>query len=175
MTDRVLRAADVLPDVVDGLAAVTEAPDMVSAADALDTWLAGRPRHPVTGDDLAERAVALAQSDHSLTRVEELAARLAVSPRTLQRHLGWVLGVSPKWVVRRARIHDALERADADQVPPDWADLAQQLGFTDQAHFTNTFTAMVGVPPGRYVSRSGQAAGAAAPTPPAAPPSPSRR
>jgi len=117
--------------------------------------------------DLAEEAVALAQSDPGLTRVEDLAARLAVSPRTLQRHLGRVLGVSPKWVVQRARIHDALEQAG--RTPPDWADLAHRLGFADQAHFTNTFTAMVGVPPARYLSR------AAAPTPPAPPPSTSSR
>jgi AraC-like DNA-binding protein len=174
-TDQTLPAGDVLPDVVDGLAAVAEAPDMVTAADALDAWLAVRPRHHVPGGDLAEAAVALAQSDHTLTRVEDLAARLAVSPRTLQRHLGHVLGVSPKWVVRRARIHDALETANADHVPPDWADLAQRLGFTDQAHFTNTFTTMVGVPPARYVSRATLAAGAASPTPPAGQPSPSRR
>jgi AraC-like DNA-binding protein len=118
--------------------------------------------------DLAEQAVALAQSDPGLTRVEELAERLAVSPRTLQRHLGRVLGVSPKWVVQRARIHDALEHAGASTTP-DWAGLAQQLGFADQAHFTNTFTAMIGVPPARYVSR------AAGPPPPAGPRSPSSR
>jgi AraC-like DNA-binding protein len=118
--------------------------------------------------DLAERAVALAQSDPGLTRVEDLADRLSVSPRTLQRHLGRVLGVSPKWVVQRARIHDALGHASSSP-PPDWAGLARRLGFADQAHFTNTFTAMIGVPPARYVSR------AAAPTPPAAPRSPSSR
>ena len=119
---------------------------------ALDDWLASLPRHEVALGDLVEQAVALAQSEHGLTRVEDLARSLAVSPRTLQRHLGRMLGVSPKWVVRRAGIHDALESAAADQVPPDWADLAHRLGFADQAHFTNTFTAMVGVPPARYAS-----------------------
>jgi AraC-like DNA-binding protein len=128
---------------------------MVAAATMLDSWLAGRPRHHVPGADLAEQAVDLAQSDHGLTRVEDLATRLAVSPRTLQRHLGRLLGVSPKWVVRQARIHDALERAGADSATPDWADLAQQLGFADQAHFVNTFTALVGVPPARYASLAG--------------------
>ena len=146
---------------------IERAGSAADAATALDAWLAARPRRPVPHGDLAEQAVALAQADPGLTRVEDLAARLAVSPRTLQRHLGRVLGVSPKWVVQRARIHDALEQAG--RTPPDWGDLAHRLGFADQAHFTNTFTAMVGVPPARYLSR------AAAPTPPATPPSPSSR
>ena len=29
----------------------------------------------------------------------------------------------------------------------DWAGLAAELGFADQAHFINAFTALVGVPP----------------------------
>ncbi len=151
-TDQRVPLAALLPDraVPD---AVTEAATTAQGCTALDEWLASLPRHEVAGGDLVEQAVALAQSDHGLTRVEDLADRLAVSPRTLQRNLGRMLGVSPKWVVRRARIHDALESAATDQVPPDWADLAHRLGFADQAHFTNTFTAMVGVPPARYASR----------------------
>ncbi|MBA2641066.1 MAG: helix-turn-helix transcriptional regulator [Nocardioidaceae bacterium] len=35
---------------------------------------------------------------------------------------------------------------------PGWADLARRLGYADQAHFTNAFFAIVGVPPARYAS-----------------------
>jgi len=79
-----------------------------------------------------------------------LAARLAVSPRTLQRHCSRVLGVGPKWVVQRARIHDALDVVRASGGAVDWAALAGRLGFADQAHFTRTFTALVGMPPAAY-------------------------
>jgi AraC-like DNA-binding protein len=36
----------------------------------------------------------------------------------------------------------------------DWAALAAELGFVDQPHFTNAFTALVGVPPGEYTKRA---------------------
>jgi len=152
-TDQRLPVGDLLPDtaVPEGVARATTA---AQGCTALDDWLASLPRHDVAFGDLVEQAVVLAQSEPGLTRVEDLARSLDVSPRTLQRHLGRMLGVSPKWVVRRARIHDALESAAAEQVAPDWADLAHRLGFADQAHFTNTFTAMVGVPPARYASRA---------------------
>jgi len=35
----------------------------------------------------------------------------------------------------------------------DWAALAIELGFADQSHFTNAFTALVGSPPGEYTKR----------------------
>jgi AraC-like DNA-binding protein len=35
-------------------------------------------------------------------------------------------------------------------VPVDWAGLAADLGFTDQAHLTRAFTSVVGTPPATY-------------------------
>ncbi len=58
------------------------------------------------------------------------------------------MGVSPKWTIRLYRIQDALERiANRDT---DWAVLALELGYFDQAHFIRNFKAMVGVAPGSY-------------------------
>jgi AraC-like DNA-binding protein len=34
----------------------------------------------------------------------------------------------------------------------DWAELAAVLGYADQAHLTRDFTAVIGVPPARYVT-----------------------
>jgi AraC-like DNA-binding protein len=36
--------------------------------------------------------------------------------------------------------------------PVDWAVLAADLGYADQAHLTRDFTATIGVPPARYVT-----------------------
>jgi len=48
--------------------------------------------------------------------------------------------------MRRARLHEAALRADAGAVV-DWAALAADLGYADQAHLTREFTATLGVPP----------------------------
>jgi AraC-like DNA-binding protein len=78
-----------------------------------------------------------------------LAAVCGVSVRGLQRMFADYVGVSPKWVMRRARLHEAALRADGGE-PVDWAALALDLGYADQAHLTRDFTATIGVPPGRY-------------------------
>jgi AraC-like DNA-binding protein len=53
--------------------------------------------------------------------------------------------------MRRARLHEAALRADGGE-PVDWAALAFDLGYADQAHLTREFTATIGVPPSRYRS-----------------------
>jgi AraC-like DNA-binding protein len=71
----------------------------------------------------------------------------------VQRLFADYVGVSPKWVMRRARLHEAASRADLGKVV-DWAELAVDLGYADQAHLTRDFTDTIGVPPGRYAGVS---------------------
>jgi AraC-like DNA-binding protein len=95
--------------------------------------------------------VALITSDSSLRRVDQLAAASDLSVRSLQRMFGDYVGVSPKWVMRRARLHEAALRADSGE-PVDWTALAADLGYADQAHLTRDFTTTIGVPPSRYAA-----------------------
>ena len=90
-------------------------------------------------------------ADPGLRRVDELAAASGMTARSLQRLFADYVGVSPKWVMRRARLHEAAERADSGE-PVDWAMLASDLGYADQAHLTRDFTAAIGVSPTRYAA-----------------------
>jgi AraC-like DNA-binding protein len=93
--------------------------------------------------------------------VAELADRHGVSPRTLQRAFLDYVGVSPKWVLQRYRIHEAVERiAKEDQ--PDITSLALQLGYYDHAHFTRDFTEQTGRSPREYIRASAMRGRAAA-------------
>ena len=105
-------------------------------------------------DPLAEQAAALVAritDDPGLRRVDQLAASSGMTSRTLQRLFADYVGVSPKWVMRRARLHEAAERAGSGE-PVDWAALASDLGYADQAHLTRDFTVTIGVPPTRYAA-----------------------
>jgi AraC-like DNA-binding protein len=105
-------------------------------------------------DPLASQAadlVALISSDTSLRRVDQLAAASGWSVRGLQRLFADYVGVGPKWVMRRARLHEASLRADSGEAV-DWTELAADLGYVDQAHLTRDFTTTIGVPPGRYAA-----------------------
>jgi AraC-like DNA-binding protein len=107
-------------------------------------------------DPVAEQVadlVALITSATWLRRVDQLAVVSGLPARRLQRLFSDYVGVSPKWVMRRARLHEAALRADGGEAV-DWAALAADLGYADQAHLTRDFTATIGVPPSRYRSLS---------------------
>jgi AraC-like DNA-binding protein len=106
-------------------------------------------------DPLAEQAaaiVALVQAEPQLTRVDALAARAGIGVRRLQRLFAEYVGLGPKWVIRRYRLHEVGERLESG-MDIDWVRLAVELGYADQAHFVRDFTAMVGEPPTRYAER----------------------
>ena len=84
-------------------------------------------------------------------RVEEIAATHSIAPRTLQRLFQRYVGVSPKWVLKRRRIHQAVERLGEPLAVP-WTTLALEPGYYDHAHFIRDFRLVVGRSPADYVS-----------------------
>jgi AraC-like DNA-binding protein len=87
------------------------------------------------------------------TRVEPLAAMHHVAPRTLQRLFRRYVGVGPKWVLKRLRIHQAAEQLTATSPPP-WTELALDLGYYDHAHFIRDFRLVVGRSPAEYAAEA---------------------
>jgi AraC-like DNA-binding protein len=115
-----------------------------------------RPERDAAAEWAAE-LVARITADSALRRVDQLAAASGTSARSLQRLFADYVGVSPKWVMRRARLHEAAERADGGELV-DWAELAADLGYADQAHLTRDFTATIGIPPTHYAAPPGRGA-----------------
>lgn len=89
-------------------------------------------------------------NDRDILKVEDLVKRYNISKRTLQRLFAKYIGVSPKWIIQRYRLHEAAEKL-ASGGPSSQADLAFELGYSDQAHFVRDFKALVGTSPAAYV------------------------
>lgn len=85
-------------------------------------------------------------------RIDALAAAHGVSVRSLQRAFRALVGVAPKWVLQRYRMHEGAERIATGEVE-DLTALALDLGFFDLAHFTRQFSAAMGEPPTHYARR----------------------
>ncbi|GIJ47706.1 AraC family transcriptional regulator [Virgisporangium aliadipatigenens] len=103
--------------------------------------------------------VAKVAADPAITRVATLASVAGVGTRTLQRLFHEYVGAGPKWVIRQYRLLEAAGRIAGGGVAG-WADLAAQLGYSDQAHLIRDFTAAVGAPPARYAQTGGRGNGA---------------
>jgi AraC-like DNA-binding protein len=157
-TDRRVPLGQLMPaSAVDRLLSrVTTAPDdpdvAVAALEELVCGLA--PRRSPAAYPLVLAVVADMLADHTLSRVEDVAARHGLSVRALQRLFRRFVGVGPKWVLQRYRLHDAVTAIDTGPgVMGDLAGLAASLGWSDQSHFTRDFTAAVGVSPHAYAAR----------------------
>ncbi|NHA70176.1 helix-turn-helix domain-containing protein [Phycicoccus flavus] len=72
------------------------------------------------------------------------------SERAIQRALRSTLGQGPKWVSRWVRLQEATRLLSQHPAPAP-ADVAHELGYSDQAHLTNDFRDAVGTTPAAYV------------------------
>jgi AraC-like DNA-binding protein len=120
-----------------------------AAITAFSAWLQDRLDAATEEGLLANRLVELAESDTTLLTVPDLAARLSVSTRTLQRLSARYVGLPPAALIRRRRLQEAAERLRADPTL-DLTALAHELGYADHAHLTNDFRATLGFTPSSY-------------------------
>ena len=84
-----------------------------------------------------------------IVSVDDVLAISGLNKRGLQRLFQKYVGVGPKWVIQRYRLHEAIAQVQAGKTTG-WAALALELGYCDQAHFVRDFRQWVGMAPGEY-------------------------
>lgn len=127
--------------------AVDSGEEMAAAADA---FLRERQPERFPSAELATEIVEAASANRQIVKVAELAGLFGLSLRSLQRIFNQYIGISPKWVIRRFRIHEAAERMENGDLT-DWTEFAGQLGYFDQAHFIRDFKAVAGKTPAAHL------------------------
>ncbi len=148
-----------LGDVIGARKARAYLDALVAAADdharvrlATDFFTALLPE-PAPDAELLAALVQAATVDRTITSVEALRARAGMHLRELQRWFHDAVGISPKWMIQRYRLHDALLALEAGGAS--LAELAAALGYADQPHFARDFKALVGIPPSQYARATG--------------------
>jgi len=133
-------------------AAVGDAPDDATRQQAavlvLEETLSALP--PADEEGLLVNAVVEhVENDPTVERVGQVCEKFALSERSLQRLTARRIGLSPKWLIQRRRLHEAAGLLAAGDAP-DLATVAARLGYSDQAHFTRDFRTVTGLTPGEY-------------------------
>ena len=151
--DVVVRLTDELPLHTAALVRDVLAEDDDAARSAvLDAALRPLAREPAPGylDLLA--VLERMRADRALQRVDQVAADCGLPVRALQRLFTTYVGVGAKAVLARFRLQDAVASIHTGEVGQ-LAELAAELGWFDQAHFSRDFRAVVGVTPSSYVQQ----------------------
>ncbi|MEP6619737.1 MAG: helix-turn-helix transcriptional regulator [bacterium] len=151
-TDQVLPLASVWGVLGQDLElAVRVAPDDAARAEIIERFLRDRSPEPDENAALVTTIVESVAVDRTIVTVGDVSRRWGLNARKLQRLFAEYVGVSPKWVIQRYRLHEAVERSARG--PVNQATIALDLGYTDQAHFVNDFKATVGTTPAAYAKR----------------------
>jgi len=156
--------------------AAQELRDRVVPLDALGCWTGDLVEHLATSQSWSERKQCLehvvlrrlargdASSDLALvecalaritasrgrTPVAELARGLHTTPRTLERSFAQHVGLSPKRMLRIARMQAAVEALDQGESP---LRVAMDAGYSDQPHLTRELRELAGVSPASRAAR----------------------
>lgn len=129
------------------------------AVEAFADWLADSVPGPDAEGQLANAIAELIDGDAAIQRVDEAAARLHVSVRTVQRIARRYVGVTPASMIRRRRLQEAARQLRTDHHLT-IAAVAADLGYSDHAHLVRDFQTVLGFTPSAYRDTS---SGSAAP------------
>ncbi|WP_435281785.1 helix-turn-helix domain-containing protein [Streptomyces koelreuteriae] len=117
----------------------------------LESALLERAARPLEPDPAVRLAAGLLDRG---TPVGEVADRLGWTSRRLARRCAEQLGLPPKRYARVRRFQRLLRRVNSGAGEPDWAALAADCGYHDQAHLIHEFRALAGITPTAYAPRS---------------------
>lgn len=119
---------------------------MCTAAEAL---LLGQLPAPDAQVARVSTLLARIAQETDIVSVDDVQALSGLNTRGLQRLFHKYVGVGPKWVIQRYRLHEAIAQVQAGKTLS-WTALALELGYFDQAHFVRDFRQLVGMSPGEY-------------------------
>jgi len=126
--------------------AETESTDL--RFDLLESFLVERLAGK-TVDHRVSMALHLIQRSAGAMRVHDIAQRCGVSCRQLERLLRVWVGILPKTLARVARFQAALVSA-GEQAASEWAYIAAEQNYVDQAHLIHEFAGFTGSSPTRF-------------------------
>ena len=118
---------------------------MAAYADVLRRFL------PVDADgELVNRLVALVETRSDVTHVAQVCDAFGLSERALQRLVHRRLGLTPKWLIQRRRLQDAVQLLRERTTT--LAHVASELGYADQPHFIRDFARVTAMTPGEFAA-----------------------
>ncbi|WP_181369501.1 helix-turn-helix transcriptional regulator [Flavobacterium album] len=120
------------------------AKDSASMVAHCDSFLSKRLSDPELQYNYFTAAADIIRNTKGNISIEEVSNSISVSMRQLQRSFKENLGTTPKGYLRIIRFRNAFSALQSEH---EWADIAYDLGYADQAHFIREFREFAGDAP----------------------------
>jgi AraC-like DNA-binding protein len=150
LTNKTLPAQAVFPQVTAAFTSnlLAQTDDQQVVRD-LETLL--QASHPQADPKIERigRIIAAIEAEGQNYTVSSLAAKLHMSERSLQQLFHEYIGVGAKWAIMRSRLLQTIQYALLPE-KPNWTNIALELNYSTQSHFTNDFKRLLGLSPSEY-------------------------
>lgn len=151
LTDKTIPIADLnISDIHSLETKVFETEKAENRIKIIETWLENILPEQDPKILLINKIIDKIKEDRSIQSVNQITELYLISLRNLQRLFQQYVGVSPKWVIQRFRIQEVAERMEKDKTIQ-FAEMALDLGYYDQAHFIKDFKNTIGLSPEEYL------------------------
>jgi len=120
--------------------------------DLVEDWLRMRRRLPPTR--AVRYALDLIQRGADSPRIGRMADEIGISHRHLLREFDRCVGLTPKAFARLCAFQRVIQ-AVGQKPAVDWAEMAANCGYYDQAHLIREFRSFSGLTPASYLSKRG--------------------
>ncbi len=98
------------------------------------------------------RAADIIRNSKGMLSLNELAGKVYISSRQLEREFKQKLGISPKQYMRIARLNEVNRRITSGK-RIDLTDLSHSIGYSDQSHFIKDFKNITGESPKVFINK----------------------
>ncbi|HYF30252.1 MAG TPA: helix-turn-helix domain-containing protein [Chitinophagaceae bacterium] len=125
---------------------VLQAADNQQRIKIIEAFLLSRLTDPSTIDNITKDCVSVIIQSRGQVGVVELAGKLKINRRNMERKFMSVIGMSPKQLSRVVRLQATLKMLEQRQFTS-LTSLAYENGYYDQAHFIRDFKEFTGISP----------------------------
>lgn len=147
LTDKVIFATNVFPELTKSSTNQLLALSDTEMVTQIEEILYSRQLVHDSKMALVDRIITFVKNNDTITSVKAVAKHFGISERTLQNVLKMYVGVGLKWIIMRYRLREAASRTSD---VANWTQIAADLGYSSQQHFTYDFKRIVGRSPSEY-------------------------
>lgn len=132
---------------------VIAAPGNEKRMELIENFLLSRLTEPATIDTITKACVETIFQAQGQIAVTELADKMKMNRRNMERKFLSVIGMSPKQLSRVVRLQSALKMMEQKKCS-NLTDLAYENGYYDQAHFIRDFKEFTGTSPRSFFAKN---------------------
>lgn len=132
--------------------ALNRCSSLEAALQVFHGFAASRRGHCLPLDEAVREAIIAIHSADGAEPIATIAAEVGLSPRQFQRRFRARVGLTPKEYARIRRMRTALFNALQGE-SKDWASVAANSGYSDQAHLSRDAAALTGLTPAGFEAR----------------------